>query len=345
MLDSFTAVQTKKGIDDIKKSFVEAKKPIQELISMCLSCSREAVKALEDTSVKKTAAKASTKAKETTKTSAPKACTIMDVAPDLAKTLETYSVQTATVDVSEPFKVSVRGDSLSTLQAKTSALTVFVTGFNQLWRKRTQRNSDKRAVQRMPKDSPADRALTEFIDAHLPAELLKARSTTDNAELSKSMQPQAFAITQDHIDAQSEKDLTASFRLTMSGSRSVLLFWMDGIIAFMVAKGIKDKLSTKRIYSFISTINKDVLQELLAAGHEVFYTSLAAGDVLYIPATFVVLDKTGNSDVLGCRTGVVFKDATAAEQIDRIIGHIGSSTADAVDCQSMNVLKTAIAAS
>ena len=98
-----------------------------------------------------------------------------------------------------------------------------------------------------------------------------------------------FALCAFYEDCTSEKDQLPCVRITVSGTRTVVMVRTGEVIAFMQDNGLlPDKFKMKAVWGFVKHMSKSVVTEF-AKEHSVFHCTVGKEEALVIPPGMCVL--------------------------------------------------------
>lgn len=106
-----------------------------------------------------------------------------------------------------------------------------------------------------------------------------------NSSLSKQVVPTLFGIDVGYDKVSMEAAGLACFRLTVEGTRSVVMTSSQQLIGFMHRKGVSGVIPTGRQANFLRCMSASVIQDYVQEC-ELFASTLHAGDLLYTPYGF-----------------------------------------------------------
>ena len=125
-------------------------------------------------------------------------------------------------------------------------------------------------------------------------------------------------------------------RLTMQGARTIILTKFLDLANFIsIHSSVSpDPLTPKQVYSWFETASLEALIAYKENGGELYYGTLGARDLIYIPACWVFLEKPGvGSDIFGFKLQFVLpSDQEALKNVNRSL----------LACRKPNALLTAV---
>lgn len=105
--------------------------------------------------------------------------------------------------------------------------------------------------------------------------------------LKKQLASSPFGIDQSYDRVSCECCSMSSIRLTLSGTRSVVVADTLQLVGFMRAKGVTGTLTTPRVCSFFRSCSTPMLTELKDQC-SIYAATVGPGDVIYVPAGAVI---------------------------------------------------------
>ena len=309
---------SKDEVDKLVTGFKVPKDAIHELISLTKSALTKfknvivsAKREVQDEKQQKEDAKKKKGKLGKTKTSTS-GMPLHDTGASLATSILVFAMATwnsETFDSKAPVVVS-----LSKEHALMKPDTALRKGVDMFASKFDQSKKDKMLKAAAGQPVVADLRAQRLLDSEVQVEVNKfieglvGACVVDEARVSKTvasiLQPAAFGIEKDYSAAASEKEYLAAFRLTVRGTRSVVMTHGVGLSKFFRTRSSATQAQPwRKLCHFFHTMKDDEVKAYIK-DHKTFFATIAAGDLLYIPAGFVVSEVVGStSDIAGyCRS-------------------------------------------
>lgn len=175
------------------------------------------------------------------------------------------------------------------------------------------RLTKRRGGRKLPENSDS---LTQARD--IMTKLLPVGSLDISDECIQSqVGPAWFAVTKGELQVVKEPDCLPTLRLTVKGTRTLIMARIGDLLDFMKASGIaSENLMASRVCSFMKAMNSEQIAAFKQKYKFHFITS-GVGNVVYVPAAWVIAEKTGDEDVYGMSfRGLVPADEEAVKMID-----------------------------
>lgn len=181
------------------------------------------------------------------------------------------------------------------------------------------------------------RRITAGTDAHmlvkdLMLEAMPADHFETKACVEKIADPAWFALTRDYITPFMGIEGLACLRLTLSGTRALVMARLSDMLSFMGKQGIADEFrNPARAWSYMKAMSKELIDKF-AESASFYCATVGEHEMLYTPAGFITVEKTSGSDVSGVAMRLlVMSDASAVSAFETLRVYAKDKTmADAV---------------
>ena len=238
-----------------------------------------------------------------------------------SKALEGKTSEIAHCDLSRglPAEFSITDPSVARLPAGHELLTEqsegakWAFGFHKSFK-----NTQLRMLDKAP--SRAQRALEPLSLAHKSAEGIRGLSPNFSCigagdvadELSNEAREvmesvltcHVFVIASGYTRVANEKQYMSCLRLSLQGTRTVVMMRMLALCEVMQERGVTD-MSQSKIWTFLQNATVEILAEVLKRG-AVWHGTVGAGDILFVPPGFVLWESVvGEKDVCGIRMPIL----------------------------------------
>ena len=201
--------------------------------------------------------------------------------------------QPAAFDLSCPFIVSDPNLAQVSEQPEVKAA---VTGFNAMWKTSRFRTTPGRALQKLVSDAGAmvTQELTKF--THNLALPLPAEDVAP--ELLASLAPGVFAVAFGSEAANTEKDGLPSLRLTVCGTRQVVLMPAPWAAGKLLGLDMTKPDGTQRMCQAALNMTQEKVVEAARTGN-LWFATIGPGDLLYTPAGWLTCEAVAGSSAGG----------------------------------------------
>lgn len=159
---------------------------------------------------------------------------------------------------------------------------------------------------------------TAPFSTRFPRGNIKADVNNFSAEIKDALSDiSIFGIAKNSEHLSTERNYVGVFRLSWLGSRSVVLFPLMHAAKLMRDLEVHGELSPNRIFDFCKKMSAANLDKLHAMG-SLFSCTVSVGDILYVPAGWVVAERVAaNMDFVGVRVAsLTTVDIKALTDID-----------------------------
>ena len=141
--------------------------------------------------------------------------------------------------------------------------------------------------------------------------------------LQSLLQASTFGLAANYEGASSEKEQLACFRLSIAGTRTVIMVTTAGLIERMKTKSlIQEAFGLKTLWQYLKTMPKEAILECVKS-NSVWHGTVGPNNTLYTPAGMCLLERVPNADVVGVRVGVA--SASFVELAASLAGILGKA--------------------
>ena len=139
--------------------------------------------------------------------------------------------------------------------------------------------------------------------------------------MAKFVGPSWFGILKEHVGVMAEPESLPSLRVTLRGTRQVVLASMSDMLTFMVKMDIqKEYITPSRAWSFMLSMNKETVEKFKVQ-FGLHCITVCPGKALYMPLGWMAAEKMGAEDIHGvCFRGLVKVDDWAATALKTVKG-------------------------
>lgn len=177
----------------------------------------------------------------------------------------------------------------------------------------------------------------------VPSEVLPEKIQT-------SMKASVFGIARNTEHVSFEKDFLGTLRLGLVGTRTVVTAAVLDMVQLMEKRKVETPYSQDKLYEYFKNLNSDGLQYLAGEGM-LWVCTVGAGDMLYIPPTMIVAERSSaQADFYGIRASYVFNVDEHREALADLNTHLASDALDVllkhqpfVECVKARELARAVA--
>ena len=141
----------------------------------------------------------------------------------------------------------------------------------------------------------------------------------------------------------SEKECASNIRLTLQGSRSVILVHGPQLIAYMLkiepkSAALAQPNQMTRAYTFMKTMTPDMIREYVNSHNKLWFLTTGPGDALYLPAGIFFMERINASPcVLGVRVGICLPFEPS---LSSLLSHLNVLKKDAKLMEAITLLRT-----
>lgn len=254
----YNAVTTQDQLKDITAQLAKLKGAIGNLLSRCLG----AEKALTNAGQRLEKSEAKLKAEKEKSNSAPKivsANVLHDQGATLATQIQTIVFQTAsdTSDLSKPLIVQV-APWLTEIHQDNSEINAKVKEFRSSYHPAADGEKGLRASKAV--DAEAGQAFYQKVMQHFK-KATGLVTSTDVAILRPMLDVSVFGIGETYNRASVEHCGVASMRLTLLGTRSVVIIDAVQLSSYMARKGVQGKITAARMTTFLKAMSVSAITE------------------------------------------------------------------------------------
>ena len=224
---------------------------------------------------------------------------------------------------SEPLAVKLSDSVMQKVKdggALQSSLDTFVKDYTAS----DDRTSKRRGGRRLPDASELLAAGTEFMKQVLP----KNAFTIDADVIKNYSNASWFGVTQNDIQAWKEPENLASLRVTLVGTRTLILARVDNLLDFMKALPQSSSVLSPvgRVAGFFKAMTENQVRAF-AAKYKLFCVTVGTGEGIYVPYGWMMAEKSGAEDVFGmCLRGLVLNDKCAMPVLSNIFQNLQEVT-------------------
>ena len=235
---------------------------------------------------------------------------------------------------SEPLAVKLSDSVMQKIKdggALQSSLDTFVKDYTAS----DDRTSKRRGGRRLPDASELLAAGTEFMKQVLPNNAF----TIDSDVIKNYSNASWFAVTMNDIQAWKEPENLASLRVTLVGTRTLILARVDNLLDFMKAMALPQSPSVLslvgRVVGFFKAMTENQVRAF-AAKYKLFCVTVGTGEGIYVPYGWMMAEKSGAEDVFGmCLRGLVLNDKCAMPVLSTIFQNLQEVTPPAQAIQNL----------
>jgi hypothetical protein len=211
------------------------------------------------------------------------------------------------LDLSSPFLVT---DPELALVAEQPAVKSALLTFSNMWKSSVLRSNPGRALQKLVPDSDVAAAVAQELTKCCSSLALPLPANEDAPQLLASLAPGIFAIAFGTEAAITEKDALSSFRLTVSGTRMVVLMPAPWALNSLLRVDATKPEAMQRMCQAALNMTQEKVIEASRAG-QLWYATIGPGDLLYTPAGWLSCEQAAGTSAGGRPRDV---QASAQEQ-------------------------------
>ena len=137
-------------------------------------------------------------------------------------------------------------------------------------------------------------------------------------DLSAALAPSVFGLAAEYEDASSEKDQLPSLRLTISGSRAVILARTSDLINFYQGrKELPASFRLKNLWVLMRSMTAAVFTEYVKE-KPMWHATVGEHDLLFLPAGMTSLERVPITHTMGIRFGLILQEDDQADNIAKV---------------------------
>eukprot|EP00971_Amphidinium_carterae_P351170 6491954-Amphidinium_carterae.2 len=200
-------------------------------------------------------------------------------------------------NASEPYLMPYADEVDPVLESlRSGAVSEAVRSFQEAFKNYGDRDKEKRASRRIPVDT------TAFADVKSMASFFtNLQTTVEDKELANLFVPRTVGVVCNTVSFVCDVDGAASLRASMSGTREVVLFRWVEMETFMRMQGADGDIPIARINMFVLHMSTDVIKKYTSTDRVLLHTFMPEASVLYVPAAFLMVERTHDEDACGVR--------------------------------------------
>ncbi len=320
LVQSFFECETKAAVEDVRKTIVDAKLPISDLLSAAGGAASDIKKVIRSQEAFKKSKQGVSSSKPAS--SAPAPAVGIELLGDLMAKCEELpclsldKLKADTVEWGKPFLMHVPGETLE----KIFNVPEMRQGMVDFVRDLGNQTSLARSESALPE--AARKPLVDFCGEHFPETVRIAyggESTDGDVEVLKAiLGPRLYAIKKKELTFAHEKFCLPCFRLNSEGTRTIALTSFKSLSDYLsFASGsvvkIADGVATRhRCANFLKNVRADGLEKYTQAGGILWAGTAGPGDLLYVPAGMFFAEKvTDAGTAAGIRAPLLVSCDTA----------------------------------
>ena len=324
------------ALTEIKMDFMDAKKPIQDLIGRCKAAiaEAEAAKIAFLTNAPKAPAskKRKTKGNIETKSGAElfaAATTMSEMIVEIptCDLGSAISADPARFHPSKPLIFKLDTEWENATKNSQEQLTSMVES----WMQARQSRTLPRVARKMVPSSGSggvDILPKALFEKFFPMGAILPEVQT---EATKGLFiPNLFAIESGYLEASAEKECSASIRIATTGNRQVVLARFQEVRTFLQAELVKTDngfdalMDPSKIWNCLKSMDAEAMRKYKEMGSSIWFGSLAPHQALYTPAGFITVDHVLDGTVSGVSRRLLVGDITAADDLAAFVTQMQS---------------------
>ena len=301
---------TKAGLDELISDMKASKRAVAELMTMARAATRRldiaVANAKTDSSKKDAAAGDTPKKRGRPKKEAHTPVKLITVAGDVCTPMltftlgEDFSGPREGFDKALPAILRFVGDLSVAAPALSQASTAVMKKFKTM----PHYANPGRCHKRLPEQAMEE--AIKIFSKMMPAEL----ETPDS--LKEQLMPSMICVADKQSVASSETNHFASVRLTIKGTREVVVVDTSSLLKYMV-KDKPDGISNLRMaYDWLSACSHDDAKAYISSGEKIYYATVGPRDALYLPTGMCFFELIKGGDYCAARSQFLIKGSVAA---------------------------------
>lgn len=320
-------VATMKEFKDKAKSLLELCTMVKAAVRLTKACIVANKKALE-TACKQQVKQDKVASKSKSANAGQEIAPLWDYGPSVAKeipacTCEQFKSDTFECAVPTIISCKVDGDGAVPLFDKKGPICAKGDSFQAKFRKSSM-YSEKGRGQR-PLSSELGKTITGFITKFIPESKRIDLSTCPERLQHDFKDASVFGIAKNSEHIATEIHYASAFRLTLKGSRAVVMFPFMELVGLMSAAGLTCEFTPSRMLDFGKKMSKASL-DTLAEGGRLYHGTIGHGDIVFVPAGWVVAERVAaNLDFVGVRVGVLMQCPIQMKMLTAISTHLADN--------------------
>ena len=148
------------------------------------------------------------------------------------------------------------------------------------------------------KKEPVELAFMKAVHEVIPSEAFHIDKGLLSDAMKVNMQVATWGYAEKAIVAGFEKSMLPTIRVTIQGTRTLLVARFTDLAAHM--RDTARPVTSGAVKVFLETAKDEDLKAVLDSNYEIFKTTCGPGDLLYLPTSMLALEKVNNTqDVIG----------------------------------------------